>query len=183
MSPTPPRLADVGALIRTGKLPERTVPVCLAGDLVAEHEHLQRQLSGAIVEDSLASPATAIQAQLRDLVEQMAEHTVEFRFRALPRRRFRDLMAAHPPRKDGDGNPVGRDSLGVHYESFFDALIRECLVEPKLDEADLTLLLDERLTDAQYEQLTDVVWLLNRAPVSIPFSPAASPSPTSFDNA
>lgn len=179
MSPTPPQLADVGVLIRSGALPEKSVPVCLAGDLVAEHEALSRQLHTAQDTDSLASPAGAVRAQMRELAERMAAATVEFRFRALPRRRFRELVAAHPPRRDDNGQLLTRDYLGVNYEEFFDALIRQSLVAPELDADTLTLLLDEKLTDRQFEDLTDACWNLNRSKVDVPFSPAASPSPTS----
>lgn len=170
---------DVAALIRDATLPERTVAVCLAGDLVAQYEDLQRRLPTAAAEDSLASPAVAVRAQLRELQAQMAGHTVTFRLRALPRRQFRELMAAHPPRRDEQGQRDQQDYLGVNHDTFFDALIRQSLVEPVLDEQTLTLLLEQRLTDRQYEDLTDAVWLVNRSKVDVPFSPAASPSPTS----
>lgn len=182
MSLDRPKLADVGALIRGGKLPERTVPVCLAGELVAQYETLEQQLRAAAKVDSLDSPAGTIRAQLADLAEQMAGHTVEFRLRALPRRRFRELMAAHPPRTDEQGNRLPEDFLGFSRDAFFDALLRESIVEPTLDQETLTLLLEEKLTDRQYEDLTDTAWFLNRNPVNVPFSPAASPSPTTSGN-
>jgi hypothetical protein len=178
-----PRLPDVGALIRDrATLREHIHRVCLAGELVGEYEELERQLREVRGEDSLASPAGAIRARMDELRGEMAEETAEFRLRALPRKKFRELIAAHPPRKDDDGNVIQRDYLGVNYESFFDALIRKSIVEPAIDADTLTLLLDERLTDRQFEDFTDVVWNLNRASVNVPFSPAASPSQPSSEN-
>jgi hypothetical protein len=183
MAPDKPKLADVGALIRGAHNHRRegTVPICFAGDLVAQYEALDAQrrraeLSGG---DSLAgSGASVIQAQMDELREQMQESTVDFRLRAVSRRRWTELVAAHPPRKDADGNVVRRDMVvQVHYEAFFDALIPESLIEPQLDGETLRLLLDEQLTFAQYEELTTLAWNLNLSNVSVPFSPAASPSP------
>ncbi len=66
--------------------------------------------------------------------------------------------------------PATRASI----EPFFDELLRRSIVEPVLDPDDLSLLLDERLTDGQWDNLTTAVWNLNRQAVSIPFLLAAS---------
>lgn len=182
MSLDRPQLADVGALVRGAKLREGTVSVCLAGDLVGEWDALAEQLRQAGDDNSLAGSSSTIRAQMDELRARMLDATVEFKLTALPRRRFRELKAAHPPRKDEQGNTNTRDYLGVNYDTFMDALLRAAIVEPKLDEETLTLLLDERLTDRQYEDLTDVAWNLNRVTVSVPFSQAASPNQTSTSN-
>jgi hypothetical protein len=64
----------------------------------------------------------------------------------------------------------------VNSETFFEPLIRESIVSPVLDDETLTVLLDERLTDAQWNDLTTVVWNLNEARINVPFSSAASTS-------
>ena len=179
MSPTTPRLADPGALIRGGKLPEKDFPVCVDPDLVAEYEQLveMRDAAKAAGASSLAGGNTAdIDAQFAALREQMDAATVVLRLRALGRRRWRELREEHPPRKDDDGNVIPQDVLGVNYDAFFDALVRESLVEPQLDDDTLTLLIEERLTDRQWNDLTDVAWALNEARINIPFSFAASQS-------
>lgn len=163
--------ADPLALIRGARLPQRTIRVCLAADLVAEWEELDRQRKEVARTDSLADPAGGINASMEKLREEMTAHTVLFRLQALPKRRWRELFAAHPPRKDEKGEPIRRDvMLGVHYENFFDALLKESIVDPKLDDETLTLLLEEKLTDRQWEELTDVAWNLNRGSVNVPFS-------------
>lgn len=180
MTPKRPRLADVdaAALIRGGRLPERTTHICLAADLVGAWEALEQQRTELVRGDSLTDPAVQIKQEQEKLRSEMAESTVTFTLRALPRRQWRDLYAAHPPRKEPDGSILQRDRvLGINYESFFNALLKASIVSPELDEETLDLLLDERLTDRQWEGLTDVAWNLNRGPVNVPFSRDDSPNP------
>ena len=157
--------------IAAARLPERTHPVCLRGDLVAEVERLDRQLAAvkAADEDSLASDGGRGQAeQIQALQEQMRASTVELTLRALPRGRWHELIAEHPTR---DGNQ--RDTTwGVNEVTFFPALCRECLTTPVSD-ADWTGLL-AAMSDGQWDRLTTVAWNLNRGDVDVPFSRAAS---------
>jgi hypothetical protein len=123
----------------------------------------------------------------------MREHTVDFRFRALPRHDWKALRDRHPARRKEDGTLDERDlRVGVNMDTIFDDLIRTCLVEPELDEEDWRLLLgdseeererieaagepieDGTLTDRQWNELADAAWTLNRGEVSVPFSRAAS---------
>ena len=158
------------------KLPEATVLVCLRGDLVAEHERAERELEQAekTTGDSLAgSGAGAIADRIRELEQQMREESYEFRFRALPRPAWRALVAEHPPRKADDTTLVDEDRIGVNADTFYDAMLRACLVEPELDDADWEQLF-AALTDRQYDDLSSTAWGLNRREVDIPFSRAAS---------
>ncbi len=190
-------------LIRSAKLPERSVPTCLQADLVAEHESVERKLKEA--KDHRArrldsgSDAQALSARLVELEAEMAEHTIEFRLRAMPRKQWKRLIAAHPPRKAEDGTVEERDKyIGVNVDSFFTALVRASVVEPQLDAEDWRVLLgdDEQddgqqdedaaetpedgvLTDRQFDQLADAAWELNRADVDVPFSRAALRTQTS----
>lgn len=177
-----PKLADVGALIRGGKLREGTIPICLAGDLVGEWEALdvQRRQADKTGDGSLSGgPAAAIVARMEELRGPILESTVEFRLRAVTNRRWLELVALHPPRKDNEGNVIRRDILvQVNYDTFFEALLPESIIDPVLDADTLRLLLDERLTHQQYEDLTTMAWNLNQSSVNVPFSPAVSPNRT-----
>lgn len=183
MTSRPPRKAtkavtkpDFASLLAGAKLPERTVMICLRGDLAAEHEHAERELEQAAktAADSLAGSGVGqIVERIEALEAEMREHSYEFRLRALKRPDWRALVDQHPPRKDDDGLVVPTDRIGVNAETFYDAILRACLVDPELDDGEFAQLLDS-VTDRQYDELTDVAWGLNRRDVDVPFSRAAS---------
>jgi hypothetical protein len=175
---------DINDLLDQAKPAERTIPLCLRGDLVAEFEDLERKLAEVEKKptDSLASggEARAVAEQMQALREQMESSTAAFRLRALPRKptadrpvTFRMLADAHPPRQKEDGNPHPEDELGVNTSTIFEPLIRACLVEPSLDDKQWARL-EAVLSDLQYERLGMVAWGVNRGDVDIPFSSAAS---------
>jgi hypothetical protein len=180
MSPTTPKLADPGALIRGGKLPEKDFPVCVEPDLVAEYEQLVEMKAAAkdAGAGSLAGGATTeLDEQIADVQKRMEAATVVLRLRALGRLRWKALKDQHPARKGEDGKPLPEDMfVGVNRESFFNALARETIVAPVLDAETLVLLLDEKLTDGQWEELCTIAWNMNEAKISVPLSSAASPS-------
>lgn len=167
---------DFKALLAGAKLPEATVSICLRGDLVADHEAAERELEQALnaTSNSLAgNGAAAIAERIEGLEAQMQEHTYEFRLRALPRPAWRALVVAHPPRQTEAGEIEPTDRTGVNSETFYEAMIRACLIDPELtDEQWATL--NEALTDRQFQDLSDAAWGLNRREVDIPFSRAAS---------
>lgn len=169
-------------MLGDAKLPERTVPICLRGDLVAEFEEAERELDRLRRgrEDSLdaGSEIGVLADQIEALREQMRSETYTFRLRALPRRDFRALVAAHPPREevDEDGNKkINQDDLltGANLTTLLDDLIRRSVVDPDMSSDDWDVL-GEKLTDQQFDSLSNVAWGLNRAEVDIPFSLAAS---------
>lgn len=165
-------------LLAEAKLPERTVQICLRGDLVAEHEQAERELEQAQKQaaDSLAGTgAGAIATRIQSLEAEMREHTYAFRLRALLRHEFRALMSGHPPRVEEDGGLVSDDAgFRVNRDTFFPALIRASVIDPELDDTDWSDLLDSRLTDYQFQELALAAWMLNAGEVDVPFSRAAS---------
>lgn len=168
---------DFSALLKSAKLPERTVEICLRGDLVAEHEEAERQLEQAqrAQGDSLAgNGAGAIAERIEALEAEMREASYTFRLRALSRPAWRDLLKEHPPRRGEDGEMLQPDgALGIDSETFFAAMIRACLVDPALTVGQWSEL-EQALTDRQFDTLSDAAWALNRREVDIPFSRAAS---------
>ncbi|HEY9411117.1 MAG TPA: hypothetical protein VIP77_16175 [Jiangellaceae bacterium] len=169
---------DVEALIRGAALPERSVEICMHPDLVAEHERLERELDKAKRQprDSLAAGGAERQLaeQIQKLEADMEEATVEFKLRAMPRPTWKEFVAAHPPRKDGDKVDERDAYIGVNTETFFPAIVRRSVIRPELDDELWTLLLDEKLTDRQFDMLSNAAWALNRGEVDVPFSRAAS---------
>jgi len=133
-----------------------------------------------------------LQARIRDLEEQMRAGTYDFRLRALGRTVWHAFVAEHVPRPDNEQDAA----IGVNTETFFEALIKVSTVDPDMGidvEAYLKALvaakasgspspnlpdgrwpeLFEKLTDRQFDSLSDAAWGLNRRDVDVPFSPAA----------
>lgn len=157
---------------------ERSIRLCLRGDLVAQWEDLERQLAKAQTQtagDSLAGTgASAIAKAMEELREQMDDSTVTFVVRALPRPAYRAFVAAHPPRQGPDGKPIEDDADGINTETFGFDLARACVVEPEMTDEEYAHLVDDILSDRQFEQLTIAALAVCRGDVDIPFSYAAS---------
>jgi hypothetical protein len=170
-------LKNFKAMLAEAKLPEATVLVCMRGDLVADHEAAERELEQArkTAGNSLAGNGAAeIAERITALEEEMREHSYEFRLRALPRHAWRELLKAHEPRRDESGDLVEADRhLGFNAETFYDDMVRHCLIDPELTDEEFARLAD-RLTSYQFDELFDAAWGLNRRDVDIPFSRAAS---------
>lgn len=177
---TPVNGVDILAIIDAAQRAQRSMALCLRGDLVSEYEDLDRRRAEAEksdLGDSLASggAAAAIVARMDALREQMKAGTITVVLRALPRRDFLKLCSLHPVRRDDEGNPNRDDvGLGVNTETIWGPLIRASWHAPAIDKARMAKLLDETLSDAQYTGLANMAWLVNRGDVDIPFSYAAS---------
>ena len=173
--PTPAK-KSFAELRAAARLPEHVVPICMRGDLAAEHERLDAELRTLLDRptDSLEGNGAAALADRVEAIEaEMREHTYEFVLRALPKSKFRALVAEHPPKPGAGGETPDVDrTLGVCRDTFFPELIRRVVVDPVLEDWD-TFLADE-LTDRQYMDLEDAAWFVNRSEVSVPFSSAAS---------
>ena len=163
---------DAAALIAARKKASRSVLICMRSDLRAEVQALSSQLIDA--EDarqasgSLASGTItrALAEQIDALQNEMQEATVRFVVQAMPRREWRALALANPPRD-------GINTVGVNEEVFFDTAIRYCCVEPELP----TEAWDELLTEcseAEWVALRDAVRLVNERDLDVPFSKTAS---------
>jgi hypothetical protein len=171
-------------MLAGAKLPERTVEICLRGDLVAEHEDAERELEAAEKKptDSLAGNGTAkIIERIEALEAEMREATQTFTLRALPHRRsarddrptHNELKKAHPPRREGGEVIAGDEDYGYNVDAFNEALVRLSVVEPELDAADWDDLLAV-LSEGQFSKLAVACLFLNRGDIDVPFSHAAS---------
>jgi hypothetical protein len=169
--------ADFTTLLAAAKLPERTVQVCLRGDLVAEHEAADRALVEAQRNPSDSKEGNgsgSLIATVERLQAEMRDSTYPFRIRAMDRVAFRALIAAHPPRRTENDEPDAGDvQAGFNRDTYFDALLKASVVDPVLSDEQFADLLS-KLTDRQYGDLTDAAWMVNRNEVSVPFSLAAS---------
>lgn len=165
---------DFTEKLKNARRPERSVPVCLRLDLLADfetlerrHEELRAQNPGS---ESLAgSERLEIAQQMEALREQMLEASEAFRLRALDRGGYGKLKLQHPAR-EGDEN---EQKLGYSPESFFNALIRKSTVSPVLTDEQWDELF-KVLDDGQYAELANTAIDLNQTAYSVPFSSAAS---------
>ncbi|OKI22202.1 hypothetical protein [Streptomyces sp. CB03911] len=158
---------DIETLIAGATLREVTVPLCLAGHLLAEYQELERKLSdaAAMMSDSLAgSPRVPIARRMEELRQEMAAQTVDLRFRAVTPKAWSDLIAEHPGGPDQLFNP---DTLPA-------AVVAACAVEPTMTVEQFGRLAD-KLTHGQQELIINALWDINtRAVSSVPFSLLAS---------
>lgn len=186
-------------LIREAKRPERTVELCLRGDLVGEYGALERGFVSALQRqaDSFDSPGPAGSVtRMEELRLQMRAATVTFHLGSIGLERSADLMAGHPPR-DGDK----RDGAnGYNARTFYPALIRATCYKITGPGDDLILHGDDgrpndamseadwgepagsdypgsgllgQLNTRDYQRLRDEAWAVDHQEVEVPFSPLA----------
>lgn len=181
--------------VRNARLPERTVDVCLRGDLQAEWEDLHRQLAdveAAAAKDKRLNGdkhARGIAQRILAVQDRMREDTIVFRMRGLPGKQWDALLKAHPPRPDNDSDA----QLGYNTDEFIAALVKTCTYLPDdLDEDTWRELLgdndterarrqranlpveDGKLTEWQQRELQDGALAVNVRKVNVPNSFAAS---------
>lgn len=102
------------------------------------------------------------------------ERAVVVLLRPLGRKKWRALVAAHPPRPGNDDDK----RFGVNDETFGDALVAACLASPTFDsDAEMDVFLDS-LTSVQFDLLYAKAFTLNRTPPTDPKALSA-PSRTS----
>ena len=169
MSDEPRTVQDI---IRSAKLPETTIELCLAGDLIADIN----ECFNAII-DTRGLPETKrkraesanrkLYARVDELRDEMGEAIVSLRLRARDKTRWRKLIDVHPPRKGNKGDA----EAGVNLDSFVEAVLRESFVnEPELTPEDISNLFAV-CPPGEYDRLTAAMWALNRGAVVIPKSP------------
>ena len=152
------------------KLPTKSVPLCLRGDLQAEYEELEREQK--ILKDGQKRGGTrsGSSQELKDLDEKMAvlrnemqESTRVFTLRGLPKKRFSDLKASKPlPDED--------KAAGVDYngEEFPVILVQASLIDPALTIPEVEDLVDTTFTQGQWDLLFWQAMYLNRGTIDVP---------------
>lgn len=152
------------------KLPEKSVPLCLRGDLQAEYEELERQFNviqaagrrGGTLAGS-AAESQPLRAKMDALRDQMQDSTKAFTLRALTKRRWSDLAAANPPRDEDKAA-----GLDYHGERFTVAAVQACCIDPAMTIPEVEQLCDEVLTQGQWDELFAETMWLNRRTVEVP---------------
>jgi len=164
---------DIEEILGKAKLPESSVPLCLAGDLQGRWEELAHQLETASTKAlSLGEPAEAktIAAQMEELREQMTGSEVTFRLRALTAKHWRPLYSAMPT--EGD-TPELKESFDERFHAWVCRLVAAVYIDPVMTPEKANQL-SEEISSGQWKELTDAAWNINTERRNVPFSSAAS---------
>lgn len=165
-------MANIDDIIAGAKLPERTLPLCLRGDLQAEFEDAERQLRQAELAEGDALAAGGAAREIAERIEavrrEMAEHTTVFRLRGLGAEPYSDLLAEHRPTEAQQ-----RDGHELNLDTFPAALVAACAVDPAMT-VEQAKRLSQVITHRQWEDLFNTALACNRQAVDVPFSLSAS---------
>lgn len=126
--------------------------ILLRQDLLALHEELDAELNAAVKLDASMNrePLAPILAKrVEELEAEMEEARVTFKFRALGRRKWADLLRKHPPTKD---QLRQNDQVDHNPETFPIAALAASSHGPVMDE-DAVRRLEARITDSQFTLL------------------------------
>lgn len=165
-------MADIEDIIASAKRAEKTVRICVRGDLNARIDELEQQLEDAQgwKPATLAetSPVRGLAEQIEALRQEMHEHEHPFTFRALPPKEWSDLLAEHPAREvDTEAG------YSFNVETFPTAVVSACAINPVMT-VDQVQRLIPALNQGQWDDLFTTVWRVNVRATDIPFSLAAS---------
>lgn len=185
---------------------ERTVPISLRGDLVAELELAEEEYERARRAPDIGGkegvhPKLAALERIEQLQAEMQDSITVFRLRKLSPLAYRALRAEHPPRRRDDGEyDQGDLSLGFNRDTLFPVLIVACTTEPDdLSAEDWRELLGDTETEkarlaaedkphvegllnyAQFNDLANAAYQVNEGDISVPFSRAVLRERSSTD--
>lgn len=169
---TPRSIEDVLAMAKPRQAEAR---LCLAGDLASKADHLAEQIELAASRpppSSLAEvdPRRELEAELEKVYAAMRPSEVTFRFQALGRVAYSDLLAAHAAR------PNVADDGAWNNDTYPSALIAACCIEPAMTVEQVEQL-DEVLNQRQRNVLFNTAWSAQVGETQVPTSRAASTNP------
>ncbi|MFJ4932305.1 hypothetical protein ACIP8U_00340 [Streptomyces pseudovenezuelae] len=161
-------MASIEDILQQATPRERTVKVCIRGDLAGEAERLTDELA-KVSEDwepsDLAEthPGRAIAAELKSVREQIKSAEVAFTLRYVGDKAYSDLLAAHPGDNDNE----------LFSSDFPKALLAASCVDPVMTEEQVGALF-EKLNQGEIKRLFDAAWDVHNSSEIVPFSLAAS---------
>ncbi|MFJ8027458.1 hypothetical protein [Streptomyces sp. NPDC096311] len=156
-------------ILKAAKPREKTVKICVRGDLAGEAERLQDELS-QVSEDwepadlTAVHPGRAIAEQLKAVHAQVREAEEPFTLRYIGDRAYSDLLAAHP---------ADNDQEAFNSVTFPRALVAASCVQPEMTEEQVIELF-EVINEGEIKKLFDAAWDVHNSSDVIPFSLAAS---------
>ena len=157
--------------------------------LLQEHADAEAALAQAITEDSRTNrepQAIACAERVREIEDRIEDAKTAFRFVAIGRRKWADLVALHPPSKDD----LKRDARAdINSATFPIAAVAASCADPKMSE-DEARRLEMALNDTQWQRLWSDCLEVNLGGLATPKSHlagsilrASEPSATTAANA
>lgn len=159
----------IEGILTQAKPRERTVKVCIRGDLAGKVEALSEELS-TVSEDWEPSditdehPGRRIAAALKKAREEARAAEEPFTLRYIGDKAYSDLIAAHP---------ADNDNELFNTETFPRALIAASCIDPIMTHEQVTELF-EVINEGEIKKLFDAAWDVHHSADTIPFSLAAS---------
>lgn len=162
-------MASIQDILAKAKPRERTVMVCIRGDLAGEADRLQEEIARVSSDwepEDLADvhPGRELAAKLKEVREQIKDAEEQFKLRYIGDRAYSDLMAAHPSKDD---------SQAFDSETFPRALIAASCVDPVMTEEQVAELF-EVINEGEIKKLFDAAWDVHNSSEIVPFSLLAS---------
>ena len=152
-------MADIEEVLGRVVRAERTVEVCVRGDLAEKVRQLHEELAAAMLYDlEHNEPDTA--PEVRDRIDEAKAEadtaTVTFKVQGIPSSEWRRLVAEHPPADDD------LDGWRWNLETFPPAALAAACLDPVMNEVQADRLAGA-LSDAQWQKLWNAVLAVNLA--------------------
>lgn len=162
-------MASIEDILAEATPRERTVMVCIRGDLLGEADRLQDELNRVSTDWEPADltdvhPGRELAVKLKELREQIKAAERPFKLRYIGDKAYSDLMAA---------NPAKEDSQAFDSDAFPRALIAACCVDPVMTEEQVAALF-EKINQGEVKKLFDAAWDVHNSSEMVPFSLLAS---------
>lgn len=168
-------MVNIDDVIAAARLPEKTVVLCLRGDLQAQWEELERRLG--VVRERPDEPLGGhpeereLAEKMEAIREEMRSHEVTFRFRGMGSKAYSDLLLKHRADNNDDGDDQAAD--GLNWKTYTIALVAACAIDPVMSEVQVDKL-TEVIHGRAWDELVGAALVVNQSQVSVPFSLAGS---------
>ncbi|MFE7509754.1 hypothetical protein ACFU8I_00710 [Streptomyces sp. NPDC057540] len=160
---------SIESILKAATPRERTVKVCIRGDLAGRVQNLTEELAKVSEEWEPSDiteehPGRRIAADLKAVREEARAAEVPFTVRYIGDRAYSDLLAAHP---SDDENELFK------LETFTPALIAAACADPVMTLEQVKELF-EVINEGEIKKLFEAAWDVHHASDVVPFSLAAS---------
>lgn len=159
---------SIDDLIGEFKAPVRSVTICVNGELQAEHDQLNDQLTQlrdpSRGKMSDGTPGLELARRIREIEDEMRRFDRTFKFKGLSRHVLTAIQKRFPSE---EANMAWDVTAGGP------ALLAAAAVEPTMTEEQAKRLLDV-ISEGQADKLVGAAWIASRGSQSVPFSVRAS---------